>query len=57
VRSVWPSLPLHMVVHRDVDTLHTDDAAHQTQSRWLATWLEVWGARSPPHLLWTVATV
>ena len=57
VRSVWPSLPLHMVVHRDVDTLHTDDGAHQTQSRWLATWLEVWGARSPPHLLWTVVTV
>lgn len=51
LRSVWPNLPPHIMVYREVDVFSTDDNDDQTQSHWLATWLEVWGARSPPHLL------
>ena len=57
LRSVWPNLPPHIMVHREVEALYTNDNGHQTQSRWLATWLEVWGARSPPHQLWKEASV
>ena len=57
IRSVWPNLPPHIMAHREVVPLYTTDDGSQTQSRWLATWLEVWGARSPPNLLRRVASV